>query len=140
MSSGSSFRRQGPSNYVACVGSNADGNALVGDGIFFGVDLDVVKNPGVKIGAISDGLSNTAAFSESLLGAGGPNQSGTTADIRLFYKDVSALTQANCDASTVLVRATAVRSGRRRRATGGRCTSHVQRAFTIHVLPRRTAR
>ena len=61
---------QGPSNYVACVGSNADGNALVGDGIFYGVDLDVVKNPGVKIGAITDGSSNTVAFSESLLGAG----------------------------------------------------------------------
>jgi prepilin-type processing-associated H-X9-DG protein len=101
------FRRvtpdQGPSNYVACVGSNANGDALVGDGIFYGVDLDVVKNPGVKLAAVSDGLSNTVAFSESLLGAGGANRSGTTGDIRLFYKDVSALSQANCDASTILV-------------------------------------
>ncbi len=63
----------------------------------------MVKNPGVKIGAITDGSSNTVAFSESLLGPGGPNQSGTTADIRLFYKDVSALSQANCDASTILL-------------------------------------
>jgi prepilin-type processing-associated H-X9-DG protein len=94
---------QGPSNYVACVGSNADGNALVGDGLFYGVDLDVTPNPGVKVATVRDGLSNTVAFSESLLGAGGPNQSGTAGDIRLLYKDVNALSQANCDASTILV-------------------------------------
>jgi prepilin-type N-terminal cleavage/methylation domain-containing protein len=62
---------QGPSNYVACVGSNADGNALAGDGLFYGIDRDVVTGLGVKIAGVSDGLSNTVAFSESLLGAGG---------------------------------------------------------------------
>jgi prepilin-type N-terminal cleavage/methylation domain-containing protein/prepilin-type processing-associated H-X9-DG protein len=94
---------QGPSNYVACVGSNANGDALVGDGLFYGVDLDVVRNPGVKVGAVTDGLSNTVAFSESLLGPGGANQTGATGDVRLFYKQVTALSQANCDASTTLV-------------------------------------
>ena len=93
---------QGPSNYLACSGSNADGNALTGDGLFYGVDLDVVKNAGVRAAAVTDGLSNTVAFSESLLGAGGTAPAGAT-DIRLYYKDVSALTQANCDASTLLV-------------------------------------
>ncbi|MBP3957684.1 DUF1559 domain-containing protein [Gemmata sp. G18] len=93
---------QGPSNYVACVGSNASGDALTGDGIFYGVDRDVVLNPGVRIAGVTDGLSNTVAFSESLLGAGGTAPAGAT-DVRLFYKDVNALSQANCDASTTLV-------------------------------------
>lgn len=93
---------QGPSNYVACSGSNASGDALTGDGIFYGVNLDVVKNAGVRVGDITDGTSNTIAFSESLLGAGGTAPVGAT-DIRLYYKDVNALTPANCDASTVLV-------------------------------------
>src|SRR4051812_18237492 len=38
---------QGPSNYVACSGGNASGDALTGDGIFYGVDRDVRKNAGV---------------------------------------------------------------------------------------------
>jgi prepilin-type N-terminal cleavage/methylation domain-containing protein/prepilin-type processing-associated H-X9-DG protein len=96
---------QGPSNYVACVGSNLNGDALIdngADGLFYGVNLDVVSNPGVRVLAVTDGLSNTVAFSESLLGAGGTAPAGAT-DVRLYYKDVSALSQANCDARTVLV-------------------------------------
>jgi prepilin-type N-terminal cleavage/methylation domain-containing protein/prepilin-type processing-associated H-X9-DG protein len=93
---------QGPSNYVACSGSNADGDALVGNGLFYGVNLDVTKNAGVRVLAATDGLSNTVAFSETLLGAGGTAPAAAT-DVRLFYKDVTALTQANCDASTLFV-------------------------------------
>ena len=61
------------------------------------------KNAGVKVLGVTDGTSNTVAFSETTLGPGGPNQTGTTGDVRLFYKQVTALTQANCDASTTLV-------------------------------------
>ncbi|MFO0799800.1 MAG: DUF1559 domain-containing protein [Gemmataceae bacterium] len=93
---------QGPCNYVACSGSNATGDALVGDGIFTGVNLDVSPNAGVRIAGVLDGLSNTVAFSETTLGAGGPAPAGAT-DVTLFYKDVNALSQANCDASTLLV-------------------------------------
>lgn len=93
---------QGPSNYVACVGSNANGDALTGNGMFYGENLDVVTRPGATFSSVTDGLSNTVAFAESLLGAGGTAPAGAT-DVRLYYKDVNALSQANCDASTVLV-------------------------------------
>ena len=93
---------QGPSNYIACSGANADGDALKGDGLFYGVDRDVNPDAGVKVVGVADGLSNTVAFSESLLGAGGPAPAAT-ADVLLYYADVNALTQANCDASTKFV-------------------------------------
>jgi prepilin-type N-terminal cleavage/methylation domain-containing protein len=93
---------QGPSNYAACSGGNPDGNALTGNGLFYGVDLDVVKNAGVTVAGVTDGLSNTVAFSETTLGAGGTAPAGAT-DVNRFYKQVTALTQANCDASTTLV-------------------------------------
>lgn len=93
---------QGPSNYVACVGSNAGGDALVGDGIFYGENLDVVKNPGATLASITDGLSNTVAFSETLLGAGGTAPTASN-DVNAFYKQANPLSQANCDASTTFV-------------------------------------
>lgn len=88
---------RGPSNYVACVGSNIDGDAAVGNGLFF-------QNSKVKFADVLDGTSNTAAFSESTLGVGGPNQVGTSGDVTLLYKNVrTTLTSSECDASTELV-------------------------------------
>ncbi|MGL6073578.1 MAG: DUF1559 domain-containing protein [Fimbriiglobus sp.] len=87
---------RGPSNYLACVGSNADGDAAVGNGIFY-------QNSAVKITDITDGSSNTIAFSESLLGAGGPSQSGTTGDVKRFYKQVTSFSAATCAASSTLI-------------------------------------
>jgi prepilin-type processing-associated H-X9-DG protein len=88
---------QGPSNYVACVGSNADGDAALGNGLFF-------QNSRVRIAEVSDGTSNTVAFSESLLGPGGPNRTGTTGDVHILYKNVTtAVSQAACAVSTTLV-------------------------------------
>jgi prepilin-type N-terminal cleavage/methylation domain-containing protein len=93
---------QGPSHYVACSGANADGDALKGDGLFYGVDLDANPNAGVKVVGVADGLSNTVAFSESLLGAGGTVPAASD-DVTLYYKQVTSLTQPSCDASTTLV-------------------------------------
>jgi prepilin-type processing-associated H-X9-DG protein len=86
----------GPTSYVACVGSGSDGDAALGDGMFF-------QNSAVRLVEVSDGTSNTAAFSESTLGVGGPNQTGAAGDVRLFYKQVASLSQADCAASTTLV-------------------------------------
>jgi prepilin-type N-terminal cleavage/methylation domain-containing protein/prepilin-type processing-associated H-X9-DG protein len=94
--------RGAPGNYVACSGSNASGDAMAGDGLFCGVNLDVVKNAGVTVTGVTDGLSNTVAFSESLLGVGGTVPAGAT-DVQLYYKNASPLSQANCEASTALV-------------------------------------
>jgi prepilin-type N-terminal cleavage/methylation domain-containing protein/prepilin-type processing-associated H-X9-DG protein len=85
----------GPTNYVACVGSNADGDSALGNGLFF-------QNSAVKMAEVGDGLSNTVAFSESTLGAGGPNQTASGGDVNLYYKQVTT-SVADCAASTTLV-------------------------------------
>jgi prepilin-type N-terminal cleavage/methylation domain-containing protein/prepilin-type processing-associated H-X9-DG protein len=86
----------GPSNYTACVGSNLDGDAAVGNGLFF-------QNSKVKPVQVLDGLSNTVAFSETTLGVGGANQTGASGDVRLFYKQTTTgLSTAECEASTAL--------------------------------------
>ena len=72
----------GPSNYAACLGSNADGDAANGDGLFY-------QNSKVRMTDVIDGTSNTVAFSEAILGAGGPNQTGSTGDVRTLYKQVT---------------------------------------------------
>jgi prepilin-type N-terminal cleavage/methylation domain-containing protein/prepilin-type processing-associated H-X9-DG protein len=56
----------GPSNYVACGGSGANGgDNKTGDGVFY-------LNSQTRMTDISDGTSNTALMSETLLGRGGP--------------------------------------------------------------------
>jgi prepilin-type N-terminal cleavage/methylation domain-containing protein/prepilin-type processing-associated H-X9-DG protein len=88
---------QAPSNYVACVGSNADGDAAVGDGVFY-------QNSNVRRAEVTDGSTHTAAFSESLLGPGGANQSGAAGDAKIVYKNVTtSVNQVDCNASTTLV-------------------------------------
>jgi prepilin-type N-terminal cleavage/methylation domain-containing protein len=59
----------GCTNYVACTGSGANATARYirkGDGVMMDVKLLGV----VKFAAITDGLSNTVAFSEQILGNG----------------------------------------------------------------------
>ncbi len=84
VSSAYGVQNMGPTNYVACHGNGVanGGSPINGDGVF------PVQN-GVRITDISDGTSNTAAMSESILGAGGENVPGSSAppgDEKTVYK------------------------------------------------------
>jgi prepilin-type N-terminal cleavage/methylation domain-containing protein/prepilin-type processing-associated H-X9-DG protein len=95
----------GPTNYAVCVGSGATpgqplGSPLNSDGMFQGIT-------GLRITQIADGLSNTAAISESLLGQGPENYSGNTppapADPRYVYGYIgfgTPISSAACSAPT----------------------------------------
>lgn len=87
----------GPTNYAACSGSGAGGGSpfALADGIFY-------INSRTKTGDVSDGLSRTAAFSESLLGRGPePLFDAKQAHPDRMYKfsNVTPLTQAACNSS-----------------------------------------
>ncbi len=95
----------GPTNYAVCVGSGATpgqplGSPLNSDGMFQGVT-------GNRVSQITDGLSNTAAMSESLLGQGPEAFSGATppapADPRWVYGYIgfgTPISTAACAAPT----------------------------------------
>ncbi len=85
------------SNYVANNGSGTIGFGLIasGDGLF--------NQAPVRHGDITDGLSNTVAFSESTLGNGQMPASAAAADPRLVVFEIPSggdTTPAACDAAT----------------------------------------
>jgi len=58
----------GPTNYQACAGSGIDGGtAYDADGLFY-------INSARRVASVEDGLSHTAAFSESVLGVSPPSE------------------------------------------------------------------
>ena len=73
----------GPTNYVACHGSGVSGGGygspIAADGVFPAVN-------GVKITEITDGTSNTAALSESILGDGAEISPTQPGDEKVAYK------------------------------------------------------
>ena len=73
---------QGPTNYQACAGTGVEGGtAYDADGLFY-------INSARKVASIEDGLSHTAAFSESILGVSPDPQeqvSREDADPRYVY-------------------------------------------------------
>ena len=89
----------GPTNYAACAGTGIDGGTpWQADGLFF-------INSETPTAAIKDGLSNTVAFSESILGAPRPEPGSriprAEADPRYFYGFARSapLTEASCNAT-----------------------------------------
>jgi hypothetical protein len=92
----------GPVNYAACIGTGTtSGGAPYGspwdaDGLFR------AQTP-TKLKEVTDGLSNTVAFSESLLGEGPTMASGPIpGSHKTIYANVSPpLTQAACDAANL---------------------------------------
>ena len=87
------------SNYVACGGIPTETRCRQRcRWSLHAVNSDVVSNR-AHVPAVTDGLSNTVAFSESCLV---PHCTRRATDAPSFCKDVTALSQASCDASTVL--------------------------------------
>jgi prepilin-type N-terminal cleavage/methylation domain-containing protein len=82
--------RFGPTNYVACLGSGANGGSRnPADGVFY-------NNSHTRIEDITDGLTNTAFMSEQILGPGiPPPSSSTRVDPRLYYASIHAHAPVN---------------------------------------------
>jgi prepilin-type N-terminal cleavage/methylation domain-containing protein/prepilin-type processing-associated H-X9-DG protein len=96
----------GPTNYAVCVGTGTTkggppfGSPLNSDGMFMGIKA-------LKFADVTDGLSQTACMSESLLGQGEENVSGPTppspGDPKYVYAYVgfgTPINDANCAAAT----------------------------------------
>jgi prepilin-type processing-associated H-X9-DG protein len=92
-------------NYSSCVGTGLsstgvyNGDYVTGDGVFL-----LVPGGPVKITMITDGTSNTAAFSESLYGDGSAplSPAAGTPDPRVLAKDISgsAMDPVTCSNTT----------------------------------------
>lgn len=89
----------GPTNYVGCLGSGANGGSrTIADGIFY-------NNSHVTFSDILDGTSNTAMMCEQILGPGGSAPSGGAGlDVRLYYASIGArepVSDALCASATM---------------------------------------
>jgi prepilin-type N-terminal cleavage/methylation domain-containing protein/prepilin-type processing-associated H-X9-DG protein len=86
----------GPSNYAACLGSGTtNGGAPYGSP--WDADGAFRAQQGARVGEIRDGTSNTAAFSESLLGEGATAFGPPPGDAKRVYGSVAPpLDPANC--------------------------------------------
>lgn len=86
----------GPTNYAGCTGSGLDGTPFATDGMFF-------VNSTVAPQHVADGLSKTAAFSESILGEGATDTTDRAfakPDTAYAFVMRSPLTDAVCRAAT----------------------------------------
>jgi prepilin-type processing-associated H-X9-DG protein/prepilin-type N-terminal cleavage/methylation domain-containing protein len=86
----------GPTNYAGCTGSGLDGTPFTTDGMFF-------VNSSVGPENVTDGLSKTVAFSESILGEGATDTTDSAfakPDTAYAFVMRAPLTDAVCRAAT----------------------------------------
>lgn len=85
----------GPTNYAGCTGGGGDGTPYDTDGIFF-------INSRTRPKDVSDGLSKTIAFSESLLGDSASTNRATVTPENAYRFVMSApLSESSCAATAV---------------------------------------
>lgn len=85
----------GPTNYAACTGSGNDGTPYDTDGLFF-------INSQIRMKDVTDGLTKTVAFSESLLGDSASANRSTVTPANAYQFIMSApLSEASCAATAV---------------------------------------
>lgn len=85
----------GPTNYAGSAGSGSDGTPYETDGLFF-------INSRTRLKDISDGLSKTVAFSESLLGDSASTNRATVTPENAYRFVMSApLSESSCAATAV---------------------------------------
>ncbi len=83
----------GPTNYVGCVGSGVDGGLVKNtDGVLY-------VNSQTRLTDITDGTSQTALMSESILGPGGP-ATVTSGDLQTLHVEATPTSAAACSGST----------------------------------------
>ena len=82
---------QGHNNYGACAGADPRVNADAADGMFRGGNNTTTQTRTMALRDVTDGLSNTAAFSEKNKGIGG--QQGDNAVFRDTLKPSSSVAQ-----------------------------------------------
>jgi len=85
----------GPTNYAACTGSGSDGTPYDTDGLFF-------INSQIRIKDITDGTTNTVAFSESLLGdSASTSRANVTATNAYQFIMSAPLSDTSCASTAV---------------------------------------
>lgn len=85
----------GPTNYAACAGSGGDGTPYDTDGLFF-------INSRTRPKDVTDGLSKTVAFSESLLGdSSSTNRANVTPANAYQFVMAAPLSSDSCEATAV---------------------------------------
>lgn len=93
----------GATNYAACIGSGTTNGAAPFGSPWNADGLFQARLP-TRIADVTDGTSNTAAFSESSLGEGPEGASGAmpgkAQDVYAYLNPGTALTDANCSGAT----------------------------------------
>lgn len=93
----------GPTNYAASMGSGLDATGGVEHGSPYRSDGVFYADSSTRFRDITDGTSNTAAMSESLIGEGAETTGAAPGSEKKYYRNLafgSLISDANCAAAT----------------------------------------